>query len=60
MMDRVLSVLMFASAGLMPISMAIAGIAIKWSLPGMFLIGGSMVILVTLVAAMYRPVREID
>jgi Transmembrane secretion effector len=60
MMGRVLSVLMFASVGLMPISMAIAGIAITWSLPGMFLIGGAMVLLVTLLAAMHRPVREID
>jgi hypothetical protein len=60
MMGRVLSVLMFAIAGLTPISMALAGIAIKWSLPGMFLTGGSMVLLVTLLAAMHRPVREID
>lgn len=60
MMGRVLSVLMFAAAGLTPVSMAIAGIAIQWSLPGMFLIGGSMVLLVTLLAATHRPVREID
>jgi MFS family permease len=60
MMGRVLSVLMFAAAGLTPVSMALAGIVIKWSLPGMFLIGGSMVLLVTLLAAMHRPVREID
>jgi len=33
---------------------------IKWSLPGMFFIGGSMVLLVTLLAALHRPVREID
>jgi hypothetical protein len=60
MMGRVLSVLMFAAAGLTPISMALAGIVIKWSLTGMFLAGGSMVVLVTLLAAMHRPVREID
>jgi hypothetical protein len=60
MMGRVMSVLMFAAAGLTPISMALAGIVIKWSLTGMFLIGGSMVLLVTLLAAMHRPVREID
>jgi MFS family permease len=60
MMGRVLSVLMFAVAGLTPISMALAGIVIKWSLVGMFLMGGSMVLLVTLLAAMHRPVREID
>lgn len=60
MMGRVMSVLMFAVAGLAPISMALAGFVIKWSLPGMFLLGGSMVLLVTLLAAMHRPVREID
>jgi hypothetical protein len=60
MMGRVVSVLMFAVAGLTPISMAIAGIAIKWSLPGMFFIAGSMVLMVTLLVAMHRPVREID
>jgi len=51
---------MFAVAGLTPISMAIAGLAIRRSLPGMFLIAGSMVLLVTLLAAMHRPVREIE
>ena len=60
MMGRVLSVLTFASIGLTPISMALAGIAITWSLHGMFLIGGGMVLLVTLLATMARPVREID
>ena len=60
MMGRVLSVLMFAAAGLTPVSIALAGIVIRWSLPGMFFIGGSMVLLVTLLAALRRPVREID
>lgn len=60
MMGRVMSVLMFAAAGLTPVSMALAGIVIKWSLPGMFLMGGTMVLLVTLLAALHRPVREID
>jgi MFS family permease len=60
MMGRVMSVLMFAAAGLTPVSMALAGIVIQWSLPGMFLLGGSMVLLVTLLAALHRPVREID
>jgi MFS family permease len=60
MMGRVMSVLMFAVAGLTPVSMALAGFVIKWSLPGMFIIGASIVLLVTLLAAMHRPVREID
>ncbi len=60
MMGRVMSVLLFASVGLMPFSLAAAGVALKWSLPGTFLIAGVMVLLVTLFAATHRPVREID
>jgi hypothetical protein len=60
MMGRVMSVLMFASIGLMPFSLAAAGVAVKWSLPGTFIIAGAMVLLVTLLAAVHRPVREID
>jgi hypothetical protein len=60
MMGRVMSVLMFASMGLMPFSLAAAGVAVKWSLPGTFIIAGAMVLVVTLFAAAHRPVREID
>ncbi len=60
MMGRVMSVLMFASIGLMPFSLAITGVAMKWSTSGMFLVAGSMVLLVTLLASLVRPVREID
>lgn len=60
MMGRVMSVLMFASIGLLPFSLAAAGVAVKWSLPGTFLIAGVMVLFVTLPAAVHRPVREID
>ena len=60
MMGRVMSVLMFASIGLMPFSLAITGVAVKWSLPGSFIVAGVMVLVVTLVAASNRPVREID
>jgi MFS family permease len=60
MMGRVMSVLMFASIGLMPFSLAVAGVAVKWSLPGTFFAAGVMVLLVTLLAAAHRTVREID
>ena len=60
MMGRVMSALMFASIGLMPFSLAAAGVAVKWSLQGTFIIAGVMVLLVTLLAAAHRPVREID
>lgn len=60
MMGRVMSVLMFSSLGLMPISLAIAGMAIRVSLEGMFVVAGGTVLLVTMLAAMHRTVREID
>jgi MFS family permease len=60
MMGRVMSLVMFSAVGLMPFSLAIAGIAIQWSLPGVFLVGGCLVLLVTLLATARRPVREID
>jgi Transmembrane secretion effector len=60
MMGRVMSVLMFASIGLMPFSLAAAGVALKWNLTGTFIIAGGMVLVVTLIAAAHRPVREID
>ena len=59
MMGRVMSVLMFASLGLMPLSLAAAGVAVQWSLFGMFAGAGVLVISVTIIAALHRPVREI-
>jgi hypothetical protein len=60
MMGRVMSALMFSSVGLMPFSLAAAGVAVKWSAPGTFIVAGVMVLVVTLLAAAHRPVREID
>ena len=60
MLGRVMSVLMFASLGLMPLSLAAAGVAIQWSLQGMFISAGALVLVVTCIAALQRPVREID
>ena len=60
MLGRVMSVLMFASLGLMPLSLAAAGIAMQWSLRGMFAGAGALVLVVTFVAALQSPVREID
>ncbi|HEY2390044.1 MAG TPA: MFS transporter [Candidatus Angelobacter sp.] len=60
MMGRVMSVRMFSAIGLTPFSLAIAGIAMRWSPSGLFLLNGGMVLLVTLLAAIHRPVREID
>jgi MFS family permease len=59
-LGRVMSVVMFASIGLVPISLAIAGVAVNWSLTGMFVTAGSLMLAVTLLAGLHRPVREID
>lgn len=60
MLGRVMSVLMFASLGLMPLSLAAAGVLVQWSLPGMFAAAGALVLAVTFVAGLNRPVRDID
>lgn len=60
LMGRVMSVLMFASVGLLPFSLAIAGIALKASITGTFLCAGAMVLLVIVFAASHRAVRAID
>jgi Transmembrane secretion effector len=60
LLGRVMSVLMFASLGLMPLSLAAAGVAVQWSLRGMFAGAGALVMVVAFVAALQRPVREID
>jgi len=60
MLGRVMSVLMFAAIGLAPVSLAVAGLAIKWSLQGMFAGAGLLVLTVATVALMQRTVREID
>jgi MFS family permease len=60
LMGRVMSVLMFASVGLAPLSLAVTGGALKASIPGTFFIAGAMVLIVTLLAASHRVVREID
>ena len=60
MLGRVMSVLMFASLGLVPLSLAAAGVAVQWNLRGMFAASGALVLMVALIAALQRPVREID
>jgi hypothetical protein len=60
LMGRVMSVLMFASVGLAPLSLAVTGGALKASIPGTFFVAGAMVLVVTLLAASHRAVREID
>lgn len=60
LIGRVMSVLMFASVGLTPLSMALTGFALKVSVQGTFVSAGAMVLLVTLLSASQRAVRAID
>jgi hypothetical protein len=60
LMGRVMSVLMFASVGLAPLSLAFTGLALKANILATFLAAGAMVLIVTLLAASHRVVREID
>lgn len=60
MMGRVMSVVMFCSVGLVPFSMAAAGLTIQWSIQGMFVVAGTLVVAVICGAAFHRQVREID
>jgi MFS family permease len=54
MLGRMMSLLMFSSTGLVPISQAIAGVLSKWNLTMLFLIPGLLVVLVTFWAA-FQP-----
>ena len=57
---RVMSVLMLALIGLMPVSLAAAGVLVAWSLPRMFLLGGALLVVVSGLAALEKPVRQIE
>ena len=57
---RAMSVVMFAAVGLAPLSLALAGVAAKFSISGMFFGAAMLMLTVTTIAAMQRPVLEID
>jgi MFS family permease len=59
-LGRVSSVVMLSTFGLMPISMAVAGVAVEWSAPLMFAIGGAAVTLAAAFGALQRGVRGIE
>jgi MFS family permease len=57
---RVASVLMLASVGITPISLAIAGFLVAWSLKLMFLLAGGLMLLAAAAASFPKQVREIE
>ncbi len=56
---RVASVLMLASYGITPISLAVAGFLVAWSLKLMFLLAGGLMVLAAAGAAFQKQVRQI-
>lgn len=56
---RVASVLMLASSGITPISLAVAGFLVAWSLKLMFLLAGGLMVLTAAGASLQKRVREI-
>jgi MFS family permease len=57
---RVSSVLSLGGIGTVPISLALAGLLIAVSLKLMFVIAGSIMLLVTIAAATQKTVRQIE
>jgi hypothetical protein len=60
MLGRVMSLVVFASVGLSPISYTLAGALVDWDLTWTFFAAGALVLLTILYAASNRDVREID
>jgi MFS family permease len=57
---RVASVLMLASFGITPISLAAAGFLVAWSLKLMFLLAGGLMVVAAAGASFQKQVREIE
>jgi len=60
MRGRAASVLMLASLGIAPISLAVAGFLVSWNMKFMFLLAGGVMLLAAAGAALSKPVREIE
>lgn len=60
MLGRTMSLLLLASAGLLPVSQAVAGVLAKWSLPGLFAAAGCLILLCTLWTAMQPGLRVLS
>jgi MFS family permease len=60
MMGRVMSLRMFTIFGTMPISLAVSGFLAEFSLRLLFISSGALMLVVSLLAATQRPVREVD
>lgn len=59
-MGRVMSVVMFAAFGLMPISLVLAGLVADQHLAGMFVGAAALIMLTTIIAGLSPATRHID
>jgi MFS family permease len=60
LMGRVMSVIMFAAVGLMPVSLALAGLVAERYVTGMFTVAGVLMMLTAVVAGLSPATRHID
>jgi MFS family permease len=60
LLGRVMSVLMFAAVGLVPVSYAAAGALAQWSLPGLFIGAGALLAAASALALTGRAARDVD
>jgi MFS family permease len=57
---RVMSVVMLSGFGLLPVSLAAAGLLVAWNITWMFLLAGTAMLLVTGVGTLQKQVRGIE
>jgi MFS family permease len=60
LLGRVMSVLMFAAVGLIPVSFAVAGLLAQWSLRALFLGAGALLAAASALALTGKAARHID
>ena len=58
MLGRIMSIIMFSNTGLIPVSQSISGAVSKWNIDMLFLSAGSLVIIVTIIAAFQPRLKE--
>jgi MFS family permease len=59
LLGRVMSVVMLAVFGLDPLSRVVAGLAVDWSTPGLFVAAGALMVVIALGAGATHAAREI-
>ena len=60
MLGRIMSMLMLASLGLVPLSQALSGAVSRWNLTGMFALSGGLTLLVAFWAAFQPALRNLS